>query len=354
MISDISFTKDWIESFRKEGRAKIDLMILEKMIRALSLVELLKIEGVDFIFKGGTSLAILLSTPKRFSIDIDILTMANKDVLEEKLNMICEKDTFLKFEENIRNTKATNIPKAHYKFYYTSVINSQENYILLDVLFEENSYPENVESAVKNEYLNIESNATKVVTPSLNSITGDKLTAFAPNTIGILHNANKEQEIIKQLFDIGNLFDEITDFSMVGKAYHNIGEKEIRYRNLDISINDTLSDTISTAILIAQRGRNKGEDLIKFRELQNGIRKFSSFTINANFTLDNAIEAAAKAALIAIKIKTQNYDPITPFDEGLGIRNYFIEDTEYNSLNRLARLPNKALYYWSQTVNLLK
>ena len=352
MISEKSFSKEWLESFRGKRKRRIDLMILEKMIRALSLVELLKINGIEFTFKGGTSLAILLNKPKRFSIDIDILTKENKDVLEEKLNLVCENDTFLKFEENIRSTKASDIPMAHYKFYYTSVINGLDNYILLDVLFEVNSYPENIESTVINEYLDIEGNPSKVETPSLNSITGDKLTAFAPNTIGILYNANKEKEIRKQLFDLGNLFDEITDFALVGKAYHSISKKEIRYRNLDVSTQDTLSDTISTAILIAQRERNKDDSLIKFRKLQDGIRKFTSFTINANFTLDNAIEAAAKAALIATKIKTKNYDPITPFDKGLG--NYLIEDKEYNFLNRLVRLPNRALFYWSQAVKLLK
>lgn len=352
MISENSFSKEWMENFRSKGKRRIDLMILEKMIRALSLVELLKVNEIDFIFKGGTSLALLLQNPERFSIDIDILTTESKDLLEEKLNELCESSVFLRVEENVRSSQNSNIPKAHYKFHYKSNINSRENYILLDILFEKDSYPELVECEVKNKYLDTKGELIKVKTPSINSITGDKLTAFAPNTIGILYNKNKSQEIIKQLFDIGNLFDKITDFSIVEKSYRDIASNEIIYRNKALSLNDTLDDTIQTAILIAMRDKNKGENLTRYQEVLSGIREFSSFTIRSNFTLDNAIEAAAKAALIAIKIKVQDNDPITPFDDQLGMRNYLIENVEYNYLNRLVRLPNNALYYWNQTIKL--
>ena len=38
------------------------------MIMALTLVENLRLGGLDFIFKGGTSLLLLLGTPQRFSM----------------------------------------------------------------------------------------------------------------------------------------------------------------------------------------------------------------------------------------------------------------------------------------------
>ena len=42
-----------------------------------------------------------------------------------------------------------------------------------------------------------------VQTPTLEGLLGDKLAAFAPNTIGVPYGAGKSMEIIKQLFDIG-------------------------------------------------------------------------------------------------------------------------------------------------------
>jgi hypothetical protein len=48
-----------------------------------------------------------------------------------------------------------------------------------------------------------------------NSILGDKLTAFAPNTTGIPYKKGKHIEIIKQLHDVSKLIDNITDISTV-------------------------------------------------------------------------------------------------------------------------------------------
>ena len=72
MISAQSRTPGWVMGIRENSRGK-DPILIEKMIMALTLVEELKLNGLDFIFKGGTSLLLLLGTPQRFSIDIDIL-----------------------------------------------------------------------------------------------------------------------------------------------------------------------------------------------------------------------------------------------------------------------------------------
>ena len=72
MISKQSRTKEWIMGVRKIAARK-DPILIEKMIMALTLVENLQLSGLDFIFKGGTSLILLLGKPGRFSIDIDIV-----------------------------------------------------------------------------------------------------------------------------------------------------------------------------------------------------------------------------------------------------------------------------------------
>ena len=55
------------------------------MIHALSLVELLFKNGLNFIFKGGTSLILPLQDAGRFSIDIDIVTQASRTDIERIL-----------------------------------------------------------------------------------------------------------------------------------------------------------------------------------------------------------------------------------------------------------------------------
>ena len=72
-LKDIDFLKNTIMILKKENPSA-DLQLLEKTIGALYLLESLVNEGLEFIFKGGTSLVLLLNDLKRFSVDVDIIT----------------------------------------------------------------------------------------------------------------------------------------------------------------------------------------------------------------------------------------------------------------------------------------
>ena len=82
MIKPECFTKEWITGFRQQKElTRIDPSLLEKMIFALSLVQHLQTAGLDFVFRGGTSLILMLEDANRFSIDVDIIV--NKPYLEK-------------------------------------------------------------------------------------------------------------------------------------------------------------------------------------------------------------------------------------------------------------------------------
>jgi hypothetical protein len=58
--------------------------------------------------------------------------------------------------------------------------------------------------------------------PTIESLLGDKLTAFAPTTVGVQLRTDEGQpgelmQVAKQLFDIGTLFEAATNFA---EAYH--------------------------------------------------------------------------------------------------------------------------------------
>jgi predicted nucleotidyltransferase component of viral defense system len=74
MINNESHTIDWILSLKSKLGRRIDPKLIEKVIWALTLLEQLKIKGLNFTFKGGTALLLATEKPKRFSIDIDIIT----------------------------------------------------------------------------------------------------------------------------------------------------------------------------------------------------------------------------------------------------------------------------------------
>ena len=85
MIKSESLSSDWISERRKKYSK--DPAIMEAMIYALYLLEYLKQTDLEFIFKGGTSLVLLMDQPKRFSVDIDIiLNLVDSEI--EKINVV--------------------------------------------------------------------------------------------------------------------------------------------------------------------------------------------------------------------------------------------------------------------------
>ncbi|HAN78328.1 MAG TPA: hypothetical protein DCQ31_11460, partial [Bacteroidales bacterium] len=213
MIDAVSYTSEWIETMSKQNR-NTDKNLIEKVIRALGLLLELKNSDIDFIFKGGTALMLMLNKPTRLSIDIDII-VENKDIdLETIFEKICSSGLFIRYSKNER-IKANLIEKAHYKFYYnpTMVTHSKEDYVILDILFENNPYSALTQTAVQSQFIKISSLPQTVKTPLPEEILGDKLTAFAPTTTGIPYYKGKQSmsmEIVKQLYDIGNLFDAVS------------------------------------------------------------------------------------------------------------------------------------------------
>ncbi len=98
MIDPASYKKEWLDSLRATNRG-IDSALCEKMIRVLGLLESLVENGLNFVFKGGTSLILLVEKPERFSIDIDINTEESKEIVEATIETIMKNNLFKRYNE---------------------------------------------------------------------------------------------------------------------------------------------------------------------------------------------------------------------------------------------------------------
>ena len=99
MITNKTHTEHWIFELKGQldtPRRKVDAKLIEKVVRALTLLEQLKLQRLKFIFKGGTSLLLATEVPKRFSIDIDIITEHSPAEIEEALKSIVEAGVFMR------------------------------------------------------------------------------------------------------------------------------------------------------------------------------------------------------------------------------------------------------------------
>jgi predicted nucleotidyltransferase component of viral defense system len=354
MINREKITPEWIEKVSKENR-KADKILIEKVIRALLLVEGLVKQKLSFVFKGGTALMLHLDSTKRLSIDIDIIISAKPEKLDELFDKVAKDQGFLRKELQHRNSESK-IDKAHYKFFYTPIHKSKldEEYVLLDILFESINYKRIVKVNIQSSFVPNGSTPLTVDVPCLEDILGDKLTAFAPNTTGIPYfkkGDSMSMEIIKQLYDIGNLLDIVTDIEIVKSTFQKFAKTELVYREKEaLTEQDVLEDAYQTALSIVTRGdEGKGD----FDQLQQGIQRVTRFVFSESYHLEKAITHATKVAYIATLIK-HNHKVIEKFDNTLQMNDWMIGEPINPKLNRLKKSNPEAFYYWYKIYELEK
>lgn len=301
ILKDKDRLKLWIES-RTDNPVKN--ITLERQLFAFCLLESIISMEIEFIFKGGTALILLLDESKRFSTDIDILiSRPNMAKLESLFNTIANPDSmFIKFVKDERAD--IHFPKVHYKFFFNSIYKNddQDGYILLDAVFEVNPYLSIVKKQVKNDILFSTEPYLYVSLPSITDIMIDKLTAFAPNTIGVrFERVSKEgafrdqsREVIKQWFDVNELYKNFTDKENLKMRYISLSKFEIEQRNLEIDYTACLTDTISVVLCFLSKGKRNPET---FEKMKKGIRSLKSFV---NTDLDESYFISASVNIIEL------------------------------------------------------
>ncbi len=264
MINKDSVDIKWINEV-SSSNLNADKILVEKVIRSLLLIEGLTRQNLDFVFKGGTALMLLMNSTKRLSIDVDIILPVLPGNFDEILNKVVLDQSFTRFEQQQRKTNSK-IKKAHYRFYYEAAFKtkSPEEKVLLDILFEDINYQEVIKLPIESGFLKAESKPSLVKCPSAEDFLGDKLTAFAPNTTGIPYFKKEDSmsmEIIKQLYDIGNLVDIAGNLEIIKNTFRLFAKTELDYRDRnDLTYEDVLEDIYQTALSIVSRGAaGKGE-----------------------------------------------------------------------------------------------
>lgn len=352
MISTEVITHQWLSRVSNE-KGWPDIHLLEKITRAALLLEGLSQSGMQFILKGGTAVLFCLDVPKRFSIDVDILVPEELD-FEHYFSSIVSQYHFNRYEKKERPVKSS-IKKHHYKFYYPSAYTNQsklEDHILLDVLVESSKYMKVRAKPVDLPFIPQKGTLAAIDVPSVEDLLGDKLTAFAPNTTGVPYVKNNQSmslEIIKQLYDVGILFDVMDNMSVVSSVFKGVAAIEAEYRGLGIGYKDVISDIISTALALSSRGKYRIND---FRQLQEGIKRIRSYIFSENYQIEKAIVHAARAAYTAAMIYA-NELTVERYSGPQFDSSFIIEENSLEFLKPLRRTNPEAYFYWYNTWKLL-
>lgn len=349
MIHPDSRSLEWMQQVASENNFK-DITLIEKTIRAFSLLESLVLSGCPFVFKGGTSLMLHLDSAKRLSIDIDIICPPGTDI-EQFVHRYAQDYGFNEVKL-VERQSPNNVPKSHAKFFYqvAYLTNTNTENILLDVLFEDIHYSNVVQLPIISRFLKTEGETVLVNAPSSADLLGDKLTAFAPNTTGIPYfkgDKSCSMEIIKQLFDVASLFDITDDLVIISDTFRKFATVELAYRDLNPdNITQVLDDIYQTSLCICLQGATDADN---FKQLQDGIRRIQSFIHSEKYRIDSAIVNASKAAYLSTLIangiwEVNHFDPnnIEP------LRNATITEPLHPRLNRLKRTNIEAFFYWNE------
>ncbi|MBR2453586.1 MAG: nucleotidyl transferase AbiEii/AbiGii toxin family protein [Clostridia bacterium] len=352
MIKNETFTLDWVKRVNQEqgwNRKNDQLKNLEKAIAALKLLEELKLNGIDFVFKGGTALLLLLEKLYRFSVDIDIIIESTENY-SEAFDSVCN-GLFNHWDEQVRNTDG-NSHTRHYRFYYKPFVDdTEEGYILLDVYEGKSLYSQTKEITLKSPILKTDGKDVTVTVPTIDCILADKLTAFAPHTIGIKLSAEpgkrpKRVEILKQMFDISNLFDRCNDLDVIKETYIKIAQEEIKMAGLDSGYQETLQDSFDFAMMIGFDGKKQTDE---FAVLSKGYGEFSKFVVDLSFDKWKAVLCASKIAYLITRIL--NNKPIEKYSNDIDLTKIPINNKAYKVFEAYLYSSPESYYYFAKSIN---
>lgn len=304
MIRSECFSEPYIALKAKELRP-VDPLLLEKAIHALALVGYLVESGLPFVFKGGTCLLLFMQPIRRLSIDVDILCGESDARVDEILKSIAAKPPFTGHAPDERGERG--LPRRrHFRFTYRSIQpRSLSQHILLDIVVEPRCVLPTMRRPVQAPFLTVEGE-TQVEVPTPEGLLADKLTAFAPHTIGVpLRHPDgtpgQTMQVAKQLFDVGELFDLAGDLAAISSAYDGVAAQESSYRPRmpPLTREEALRDTIQACEQVAVSGLKGFAPNPDAELLLEGAGKLKCHLVNARFGLDELRLAAGKTAFLA-------------------------------------------------------
>lgn len=362
MFPAATFTPRWIHARRKE-LGGCDPAILEKCVHALTLLGFLAEGGLTFLFKGGTSLLLHLPVTRRLSRDIDIVCDEPSAVVDQVVRRIGSKAPFIRSAEDARGIRG--LPqRRHFKFFYRSTLPPNiEQEVLLDVVEERAEVHTVTHRPIRTGFLAAEREVL-VRVPTIESLLGDKLTAFAPATTGVPlrkedGSAADVQQVAKQLFDVGALFDAAGDFAQVASSYHAVCALEAGYRPARPTCEAALDDTLKACLSLTATKRRELTTYPDAPLLHDGFDRMAGHLTWPDFGREHRRTLAAKAAVLAAHLRAgRHFDFATGRYTGspeqiATLRAATLNGTPHAWLDGLKAVNPEAFHYWHHAMRIL-
>lgn len=333
-----------LESLRKKLGFK-DPGIFEKCVYAFNLLSDVLRACPDLVFKGGTSILLHVFPPVRLSIDIDILLPLKErnGLLQELERVAKDSEWFEGVEEDHRVGKK--IPKAHFKFPFTSQFSKVQQYVLLDVVFTATPYGKLLRKDIAANPMAFAGAKGIVNVPSVEGLFGDKLTAISPKTVGIPLSQDRVMEFIKQIIDLGELFKVIQDVEELKLAFLNTLSIENGFRGNDYTSEDVFNDIIEIAFKYSQSLLRGSNNTFKEINLLNGGNAKVANHLRGKMRSEDIKIALARIVYVISQLRST--------DEGSLVKKINMDmvkgrvfPEQFKILGRLKKSVPEAYFYW--------
>ncbi len=291
--------------------------LAELAVHSLELVAELVKENLNFRFKGGNSLLVLLEEPKRFSIDADISTDETKEKIDACLeNAVKKYGVFTKWQRRQHKTKPW-LPMVSYEIFFNSVITNKESFVMLDAVLHNSKYKTVKRKVVCKDLY--QSDAVCEV-PSVGSLLGDKILTLGPKTLGIPLGKGKEAQRLKHVHDVALLFTKEPHLDEIRESVKLCIEQENEIQQTSISLKQVLEDTISFCKLPVSFSKQPKEDGGNeyLKEIIKGMETFADFLLSNKYSwgqlqLDTSVVALCLVAVFDNKISNSMFKEVVEY-----------------------------------------
>jgi hypothetical protein len=262
----------------------------------LELVAELAERGLSFQFKGGNSLLLILSEPKRFSIDVDVASDCPREEIERALDDILPAyGVFTRWERRQHKTKPW-LPLSSYYLYYNSVItDAPDTNIMLDVQMRRSNYKTEFKEVCCGD---LYKSAAKAELPLPSSIISDKLLTLGPATLGIPIGRGKEAQRLKHVYDVSRLSAALPDVEYMRESFNNCLRQENELQETNHATADIVKDTLkflwTTALCDTMPAAS---DIPALNENIKGLPPFAEHLFESGYGWQHLRRDMAKAAV---------------------------------------------------------
>jgi hypothetical protein len=295
------FSKEHISRHRLNASPEL----AEQAVHCLELVAELSLGGLSYQFKGGNSLLLILSEPKRFSIDVDVASDKTREEIEKVLDAIVPKyGVFTRWERRQHKTKPW-LPLSSYYLYYNSVVtDAPDTNIMLDVQMRRSAYKTEFKPVRCGDLYVSEA---KVELPLPSSIISDKLLTLGPATLGIPIGRGKEAQRLKHVYDVSRLSATLPDVGEMRESFRSCLKQENELQETNHSVDDIVKDTLKFLWTTARCGEQpSSSDDPSLSENIKGLSPFAAHLFEQGYNWLNLRRDMARAAVCMSAVGNDN------------------------------------------------